>query len=316
MPNETNTEYKQIGRNCLADFMGFDPHAAASMAELLASAGAFGSACEDEGFGGAGEKVYFTVGGFLPHVAVMIRKAGWLSKGKAWEQGNVEAATANMAWENMRLASSRSLTDNQKAEKIEEQDLAVVAKTVAFCDAYFDMEDTAILALGDYEHNLRVAYLSGVVTSKTAGIIASIINFASRQQEKKAEKVDFSKSQFVGTIGQRAIFTGLKCVFPGFGGRPVVFVDGMGNKVSAWNPGFVVEKDGVYNVKATPVKQDEYKGLKSTMLNRMVLATEKDLAPKKARKTKKVETVMEQFDNADAHSALVAEAIKWEASHG
>jgi hypothetical protein len=283
-----NTEYKQVGRNCLADFIGFDPHAAASMAELLASAGAFASACEDgEGMGG-GSRTYFTVSEYLGHVAVMIRKGGWLSKGKAWEQGNVEMATANLAWNNMIDTNSASAETRARAEKIEEQDIAVLAKATTFLDAHFDMEDTAIAGLTDYEHNLRVAYLSGVVEGKTAGIIASAINFASRQQEKVAEKVDFSNSQFVGTIGQRAIFTGLKCVFPGFGGRPVVFVDAAGNKISAWNPGFVVEKGGTYTVKATPVKQDEYKGLKSTMLNRMVLATEKDLAPKKARKVKEV----------------------------
>jgi hypothetical protein len=290
--------YSQVGRNCLADFIGFDPAAAASMAELLASAGAFASACEDDGLHegggyGGGEKVYWTISEFLPHVAVMIRKGGWLSKGKAWEQGNVEMATANLAWKNMMDTNSNDPETRARAEKIEDQDIAVYVKATEFLNAHFDMEDLVIASLTDYEHNLRVAYLSGVVEGKTAGILASAINFASRQQEKKAEKVDFSNSQFVGEIGKRAIFTGLRCVFPGFGGRPVVFVDPAGNKVSAWNPGFVVEKDGVYNVKATPVKQDDYKGTKSTMLNRMVLATEKDLAPKAPRKprSKKVAAV-------------------------
>ena len=307
MPNETKTEYKQVGRNCLADFIGFDPHAAAAMAEILASAGDFASACEEGGEGFNGTRTYYTISEYLQHVAVMIRKGGWLSKGKAWEQGNVEMATANCAWENMRLANSRDLSDNQKAEKVEEQDVAVVAKTIDYLNSHFDMEDTAAAALSDYEHNLRVAFLSGAVQPKTAGILASAINYAAREQEKKSERVDFSNSQFVGEIGKRAIFMGLKCVFPGFGGRPVVFVDAAGNKVSAWNPGFNVEKGDTYNVKATPVKQDEYKGIKSTMLNRMVLATEKDLAPKaprKARAKKVALTIMEQFDRADAAEAL------------
>ena len=309
------TEYKVVGRNCLADFMGFDPHAAASMAEIMASAGEFAGACEDEGFGaGGGQSPYRSIGYYLPFVAMAIRKLGWLSKGKAWElYGSTEGATSEVAMQAM-LESERKATE----PKPEEKDYAAAAAALTYLNEKFEgMDEAQIAGLSDYEHNLRVAFMGGVMQPKTAGIIASGLNFAARDQEKKAERVDFSKSVYVGELGKRAIFTGLKCVFPTQGmGRPVVFVDAAGNKVTAWNPGFVCEKDGVYTVKATPVKQEEYKGLKSTMLNRMVLATEKDLAPKKARKTKKVETVMEQFDNADAHSALVAEAIKWEASHG
>jgi hypothetical protein len=281
------TEYKQVGRNCLADFIGCDPHLAASMAEILASAGSYAEACEDGEGMGNGTKTYRTLSSFLPYVALSIRTSGWLPKGKAYERdGHTECATASIAWNTMIEAEEMSRTGKTipEAMKPTEKDAEVVAKAIEYLNSHFDMEDAAILALSDYEHNLRVAFLSGVVESKTSGILASAINYASRAQEKTVGPVDFSASQFVGTLGERAIFMGLKCIFPGFGGRPVVFADAAGNKVSAWNPGFVVAKDGVYNVKATPVKQDEYKGVKSTMLNRMVLATEKDLAPKAPRK--------------------------------
>jgi hypothetical protein len=172
-----------------------------------------------------------------------------------------------------------------------EKDIEVANKAIAYCNEFFDgLSDEAASKLSDYEHNLRVAVLGGIVDHKLAGIVASAVNYAAREQEKKAERIDFANSQFVGTLKKREIFADLKCVFPGFGGRPVVFVDAFGNKISAWNPGFAVEKGQTYNVKATPVKQDEYKGIKSTMMNRMVLATEKDLAPK-APRAKKTEPV-------------------------
>jgi hypothetical protein len=278
-------EYKQVGRNCLADFIGFDPHAAAEMAEMLAGIGAFAGACEDDGEErGPRERFYRVIGEYLPYVAMFIRTNGWLSNGKAWEMGDKGLSTSNSAWNQMIENEIKA----RRGEKVEprlmpsEAHVAVASKTVTYIADLF--EDADVAGLSDYEHNLRVAMMAGVVEARTAGIIASSINFASRDQEKKAEKVDFSNSQFVGTIGQRAVFTGLKCVFPGFGGRPVVFVDAAGNKVSAWNPGFACEKGMTYTVKATPTKQDEYKGVKSTMMNRMVLATEKDLAPKAPRK--------------------------------
>lgn len=282
------TTYKQVGRNCLADFFGFDPHGAASMAEILASAGAFASASEDDfdGEGGVGRaRVYRTIGEYLPFVARQIRIAGWLSKGKAYERdGHTEGATAVQADYQMNAVEAKARNGERvsEADLPNEQDRAVAKKTIDYLAEHFDNAPAATLT--DYEHNLRVAFLSGVVEGKTSGIIASGINYAAKEQEKKTERVDFTNSQYVGEVGKRAIFTGLKCVFPGFGGRPVVFVDASGNKVSAWNPGFPVEKGATYNVKATPVKQDEYKGIKSTMMNRMVLATEKDLAPKAPRK--------------------------------
>jgi len=280
-------EYKQVGRNCLADFIGFDPHGAAEYAELLAGIGAFAGACEEDGEPGERVRFYRTISAYLPYVAMVIRRNGWLSNGKAWEQFQDKSmSTSNIAWGQMIDNDNdlrRGVTIDAKLIPTE-ADEAVSAKTIAYIAELFENADTA--KLSDYEHNLRVAMLGGVAEQRSAGIIASAINFAARDQEKKAERVDFSNSQYVGEIGKRAIFAGLKCVYPGFGGRPVVFVDGAGNKVSAWNPGFVVEKGQTYTVKATPVKQDEYKGLKSTMLNRMVLATEKDLSPKAPRKAR------------------------------
>lgn len=280
-----NTEYKQVGRNCLADFIACDPHAAAEQAEILVSVGAFASACEDEEFLGAGgSSNIVSIGSYLPYVAHAIRVGGWLSKGKAWEQGNVELATAivsrNAMLDHESLIRQGRTPDSSKIPN--EKDREVASKAIAFCNEYFENANPATLS--DYEHNLRVAMQTGVCEARTFGIVASAINFAARTQEKASERVDFANSQFVGEIGKRAVFQSLKCVFPGFGGRPVVFVDPNGNKVSAWNPGFKVEKGETYTVKATPVKQDEYKGIKSTMLNRMVLATEKDLAPKAPRK--------------------------------
>lgn len=287
------TTYMQVGRNCLADFIGADAHAAAEMAEMLAGLGSFASACEEDGFQGRGEKAHFTLGEYLPHVAVMIRKNGWLSKGQAWNEHRMEDATAIMAWTNMQKANSNSQKTRDEAEQVEEQDIAVATKTIALSHEFFDAADA--LKLSDYEHNLKVSVSSGVVEERTAGMVASAINFIAKNEEKKAERVDFANSQFVGTIGERSIFRDLKCIFDARGGgRPVVFVDAAGNKVSAWNPGFVVEKGATYTVKATPVKQDEYKGIKSTMLNRMVLATEKDLAPKAPRKPRAKKTIAVQ----------------------
>lgn len=290
------TTTKQVGRNCLADFFGCDPHGAAEMAEILASVGSFASFCEEPGEGGPGNgrSNYRSIASYLPYVAMKIRQEGWLSKGKAYERdGHTNAATAVQAEAQMSANDAKHRNGERVPEKDEPTaaDYALATKTIEGCAAHFD--SVAPETLTDYEHNLRVAMMSSVCEPKTFGIVASAINFLARVEEKKQERVDFTKSEHVGTIGKRQIFRNLKCVYPGFGGRPVVFVDDLGNKITAWNPGWQVEKGASYNVKATPVKQEEYKGIKSTMVNRPVLATEKDLAPKapkKARGRKNPET--------------------------
>ena len=278
-----NAKYAQVGRNCLADFLGFDPHGAASMAEILASCDAFAGACEGESFGQGGSSNYYSIAGYLPWVAMTIRTEGWLSKGKAWEAGNVELATANIAAN----AMSDIATKYRRGERVDpieepsEADHQTAQKTIAFCAEYFDSCDES--KLSDYEHNLRVSMMNSVCEPRSMGIIASAINYASRQQEKKAEYVDFSKSQYVGTLKERAAFKNLKVVFAPFGNRPCVFVDDAGNKVTAY-PKFDVVKGESYNIVGTPTKQDEWNGVKSTYINRVALATEKDLAPKTPRK--------------------------------
>jgi hypothetical protein len=286
MNDALQNDYKQVGRNCLADFLGFDAHNAAEYAELVAGIGAFAEACEDEAGEANGPREVFCVTHeeFLPWVAMNIRVNGWLPKGKAWEQGHVELATANLAWNGM--MDYRRQGFRFVGQKPTEQDTSVAVNAIAKASEHFDAISD-LNALSDYEHNLRVAFVSGVVEGRTAGIIASVINYVAKNEEKKAEFVDFANSQFVGELKKRMIVRNLKCVFANQGGgRPVVFVDEAGNKITAWNPGFAVVKGEVYTVKATPVKQEEYKGVKSTMMNRMEIATEKDLAPKAPRKAR------------------------------
>lgn len=101
---ETATgKFSQIGRNCLADFLGGqDPHAVAKALELLLSAcDAASSSSEDEGFGGGGHgPLRFPLRTFLAVTAMLVRTEGWLSRSKARiEYGDTSSSTASLALE-------------------------------------------------------------------------------------------------------------------------------------------------------------------------------------------------------------------------
>ncbi len=80
--NDDGTQ-KQIGRQCLADFLGgADPHSIAKWAEYLADLDLSDS---EESGGGGGNKVDWRVDldVFLPYVVAAIRVDGWLSRTQA-----------------------------------------------------------------------------------------------------------------------------------------------------------------------------------------------------------------------------------------
>jgi len=80
-----NTEtgvWQQVGRNCLADFLGGrDPHAVAGGLELLLRAADAGE--EFGGDCGGGWQLAWPVEEFLAVTAMFVRTEGWMSRGKA-----------------------------------------------------------------------------------------------------------------------------------------------------------------------------------------------------------------------------------------
>lgn len=275
----TTTTYKQVGRNCLADFLGgIDAHAAASMAEILANVHYTAGACMDDdmGEGGPRAKFYHSNAHYLAWVAKDIRENGWLSKGKAWERdGDSGAATAVQAW--------NAMVDTQKEQHgikdPTDADLKVAADTIAYCNEYFEAADSE--KLSDYEHNLKVSLSTGIVEFKTAGMIASAVNFVVREQAKKNQTEWVN--DFVGTLGERMTLT-LTFVRRYVNGR-CEFKTADGKKVTAF-PKFDVVEGQVYVVDGTPTKQDEWKGNKSTYINRVAIHVEKVKKPRAKKEAK------------------------------
>lgn len=198
-----NGATKQVGRNCLRDFLGHaDPHACAAYAELLMVAGEL---CDEAGsadFWGEGGSSFVprTIGmdRFLGIVVAAIRESGWLSRTKARDQGRDMEATAERA-----LAEAFRKGDKPVVKGIVPDDFVEAARYLKFVSEKFDASNPE--ELSDYEHNLRVAVLTGYVTSKTSGIAASLVVYAQRELAKLAEldAVARGERKHVGTIGER-----------------------------------------------------------------------------------------------------------------
>lgn len=270
------TDYKQIGRNCLQDFVGQDVANVIARATILASLDELGNAAEDENFLGhnSSGKQYWSLKEYLANVVAVIEKFGFVSRKKAQEsQTN---ATSDVAFNLMTLPRMNkelgiyvTKEHEQKAEEI-----------LAWLEIYLNSKTQ----LNEYEHNLQVILEREFVSYSTLGFAASIASLHYRETAAKAEKTAKKPSEYVGEVGKRMKGLNLtltKIVRLGEGAYGMQylykFLDANEN-VLVWFTGNVLDSDTreffentVYTVDASVKEHSEYKGTKQTVLTRCKL---------------------------------------------
>lgn len=269
----------QVGRQCIADFLGH-----ASAASLIARASwmlEVAGVCQnarDEDFsdmGGRGE-LRRDMSEFLATVAVCVRRLGWVSNKKAQEQSdgyhNV-TSTSSLAWTVLTdkkgylrdLIVEKSLYAEEGDEK-----LAQAALTWA--------QSQPTTGVSDYFYNLGVACRQIFVSRKTSGLVASAVAAYQRVQEDAERCKNLEQERIrkhVGEIGKRMTFTNLTIkrirYFEGaYGVRTLVtFEDVSGNMLVWWasREQSLAEGD-VVDVRGTVKVHDEYNGQPQTTLQR------------------------------------------------
>jgi len=270
--------YRQVGRNCLRDFLGHvDPHGLASLAEILATAGAVADACCDESYGGGGEPLRWRLDGFLTAAAASIRMRGWTSRKQERDdptgrtQSTADATLYDLTCKHRGRCSHPEITQADREE-------ARLAREWA--DSLVDRDGNS-----DYEHNVSVLAQIGSIEWKTAGIAASIVSVAQRNRAREAERKYLAATRtHVGTVGKRQIFT-LTLVdrkyFESQWGVTVFhrFSDHDGN-ILIWMASTdpQISVGSVYRVKATVKAHDDYHGVPQTKITRAVILDSEKVA--------------------------------------
>lgn len=283
--------YKQIGRNCLADFCR-DATAAEGlcyMAELLSSALGMCEGAEDEDFFGCSFRSVPRAGveNVLAITARIIRHAGWMSRGQARKIAEEEyrnvTATADTIQEIFfypkffEASSSDSLETiklRAAARDVQAQDVELAAKAIEWVRAMRPQVEN----LEDYLYNLLVVLSEETIQRKHFGIacsaISSYLRTMERQVEEKERAVGRAASQHFGTVKERGTFqltmTGVNSFDSDFGVCHMYrFKDQAGN-IAIWktNGGYGFEQGKAYIIVATVKDHGDYKGAKQTVLTR------------------------------------------------
>ena len=280
---------KRVGRSCLKDFLGHsDPSKVIGHLNLYGKAFALLEGFEEAGFDTG--VTYLSLPVFLGYVACQMRLHGWLSRGKAYEQGNTGASTADCAqfayWSNL----------NPPVLAPETADTERGQKALDWARALTDEQ----IGDSDYLYNLRAVCTDDYVRPKRGGLAASVIVAAERAFEKAAEKAaEATKSNLHIGVEKERLTLELTLVntreINGYYGLSTLhrFEDAAGN-LFVWfatNPYFIkgdtnrqMEIGETLTLTGTVKGHDDFKGRNQTKLTRVSVSVPRPRRPRRPYK--------------------------------
>lgn len=278
-------ETKQVGRQCVADFLGGKSvEAAIAIASWVKGIGALLDAEDRYEYGGNlwREPVLIDAMNTLSTSVRVVNEHGFLSRSKASE---FDITTADRVMLVLWPPFSPGMSEKERAEIRAEIELCTPtetdkAKAAAIRDWVLGLDSAG----NSYLNNLQVILKRELVQPKEVGILASAVSFYYREIEnpKWTPKGKAPASEHIGTVGDR-IDLEVECMgigsFTGTYGETVIYrLRSDNNKVTWFSSGESdIEIGGTYKVKATIKRHDEYRGEKVTMVNRVkVLETVKN----------------------------------------
>lgn len=262
----------RVGSTCLAAFLGITFRLPEDGFNVLKEA----EELEEMTWFGGPDDTSYRIDHVLAIAHAMVATYGWLSSANA-------RYTPGAASTGERVLSLLKERGRSAAQKRDEMIFSVpadtIADTIAFARDMRDHDDSeyartisAIVRGNSDNHHL--------VSGRNVKILASVVSGYQRAKSRAAEAAAAVDSEYVGTVGKRQTFAGLKVIFSRvfdsyYGERQLIkFVDAAGNILVWWNTGSANPKiDEMYDVTGTPKTHDEYEGVKQTTLTRCKLVT-------------------------------------------
>ena len=289
--NHDDGRWAQVGRSCIADFLG---HVSV---ENICGRAAWDmdladelSGAEDDSYGGSRGEILVSMSEFVAATAICVRRLGWLSKSKAAEMGEGgPMPTSSVSW---RICTSndrytKELVDQEKLF-VEDRDMELAEEAIVWGRSH------GTEGVADYLYNLGVACRLEFVTYKTCGIVASVIAAYLREKDRIAEALKAKKkpSAHVGVEGERQGFAGvtvksLKYIESDYGVKTLCrFETAEGDTLIWWCSGDSnwLTVDETLDITGTIKRHTEYKGWLQTELSRVAAGLPKVKSRKKTEK--------------------------------
>lgn len=302
-----NGDYRQVGSNCLKDFLGHkNPQEIARLASLWLS---FAEAVEGTSNGGSNElgaRPRFDLENFLTNVAAVIRVEDRYISRKLARENERLTATACIADDlsgidhNWHIGSQRHMNDLREKYSITDADRELAKAARAFIIARYskpvpadcldsddDFKDfimdlnSAREGVSEFEHNMFVVAKGQSVELRTTGIAAYIVQHYRKENGLLPERKAKKPSHHIGTVKNRlrdlTVHVDGIAHIPdtGFGSLDIVRMSTPEGNVVIWKTGSGHDLlEGYdYTIDATVTRHNDYKGTPQTQVNRVTVKT-------------------------------------------
>jgi fructose-specific component phosphotransferase system IIB-like protein len=281
--NDKTGELKQIGRQCIKDFIpgANNPELALVYAQLLSDvSGCLNNSEDSGGYDAGGSGPHINVRVFLANVSLMISINGWVSK-KDSEMRDA-SPTASVALSNMFA--------REKRIPYTEKDLKLADEAIEWAKN--------LPGKTDYEYNLSVLAKESHIEYRSTGMVASMIPGYLRFKEQEFKREEAKKAlgpktnEYIGNVGDRV--KNIKATLYGFNsfngnygttylykfrteeGYTLVWFasEGAAEKLGL-SANDAVNRTPVTILAGTVKKQQEYNGEKQTVLTRCKITSPK-----------------------------------------
>lgn len=270
-------EYKQIGRNCLKDFLGLhkDPRAILWYMSVIKDLGqTIKDAEEETAQKGIRGRAYLPIEDVLASSVAATNAYGYIKRDDPY---NRQSTVAQVRWarfsrqlpnEDPKTTEQRKVIANPTP-----QDFETAEKVLDWFRGLPEEQKQN----EQFYANVNVMVKSGNVADKNFGYIVALYPMYMRamQQFKQRERQAKKSNEWVGTVGQKlsvpVTIVGTQTLQSQFGTTQLIRMeDDKGNLLVWFNSGgkYDVRPDEKRNVRGTVKKHDEFKGRKQTVLTR------------------------------------------------
>ena len=285
-------EYKQVGSNCIADFLGATAiDEILNRAEWLSELAEYLDDCESIR-GGRGPENVFDLTGLLTVTCAMIRLDGWRSRKTAQQLG--QPATVDSVCEYLFPPREKTVRfmEWHKAHTPTTEDAALAEQVAEWAAHVHETERRAIeTAQDDYLYNLSVLGRQRLISTRSFGLACSMVsayNRAMERETKRAAKLsDWQDSRWQGAVGERRtwelLVVGVTEMESDFGPVHLYRLADAGKNLFVWfSSSAQLETGKTYKLIGTVKAHKDYHGVQQTTLTRCAIA--KPELPKELKK--------------------------------
>lgn len=269
--NTATNSYAQVGRNCLADFIGTkNPDDLVRRAEMI---GAYDETCRAFDGCSAGAS-YINTASYLEEVTAVISVYGWKSRTKAREDFSHDA-TADILRHMYSRCVRQNVCETHLKMRDAKPDPELAEKALEWGRSGL-VEKAEKSPDNEYLYNLRIVTALDANEWRSDGLLASLIPAYQREMghlaEKKAREAAEGVSKHYGELKRRYKGVNVSVISTftsdGYYGPTHIHQIRIGNNHAVWFSTSELLDAGEYVMDFTVKDHTEYKGTKQTVLSR------------------------------------------------